>query len=444
MNGFALLFVILVAVLFIVVTASVFKWHPFISLLLASLGVGLFSGLSTEVIIKEITVGFGSLLGSIGIVVVLGGIIGVFLERSGAVNRLGDFMLGLSGGKYPVMTLSVLGAVLGIPVFCDSGFIVLVSLAKVLSVKSGIKLPVMTLALSSGLYATHTLVPPTPGPLAAAGNLGASDMLGLVILTGMAVAIPSVMAAYLYARKVGVSLTVDLKNITDGPMVNNSTTSLGLALSILLVPLSLISISSALKLANYTGLGAEVFYFLGHPVLALLVGVVIAWSGIRSVENKTDWMQQGIVQSGPILLLTGCGGAFGAVLKATPLSDMLATAIQGSQATGITFLFITFIVAALLKTAQGSTTSSMVITSSLLSPFAPLAGFDTPMELCLLVSAVGSGGMVVSHANDSYFWVVSQFSGFNLKEGYRGMTGITLVQGLAAFACVVLFYVIVS
>ena len=442
MPGTNIIGILILSIGFIILTSTKFQWHPFFSLLGACILVGLLSQMPLKTIAKEISHGFGSLLGSVGLVVVLGSILGSFLERSGMVNQLGENLMRLYRGRYPSLTMSALGTLLGIPVFCDSGFLVLVSLAKNISLQTNTRFPVISLSLASGLYASHNLVPPTPGPIAAAGNLGASSHLGIIILTGFVVAIPTVMLAYLYALRVGKKLESNLEISPNPNIPSTPSHPFWLPYTVILLPLFFITTSSLLALGEWQGPGLEIFHFLGHPLLALLVGIIVAALFSKTKENKKVWVQEGISQAGPIVLLTGCGGAFGSILKATSLSEVIAASIEGSHATGITFLCIAFAIAAVFKTAQGSSTSSLVITSALLSPLAPLAGFESPFSLALLVSAIGAGSMMVSHANDSYFWVVSQFSGMNLKNSYLGISGISLVQGLTAMATVILLHVV--
>lgn len=156
--------------------------------------------------------------------------------------------------------------------------------------------------------------------------------------------------------------------------------------------------------------------------------------------HLTGWVGEGLQQAGPVLILTGAGGAFGAVLKATPIANLVQSWLTGDQSSGGILLQVSFLVAALLKTSQGSTTSAMVITSSLVAPVLATAGFDSALELSLFVTVIGGGAMVVSHTNDSYFWVITQFSGLPLRDAYRGFTVVTLLQGITTLFFVLLIY----
>lgn len=438
--------ILLLAVVFIVVSSARWHWHPFLSLLTASIGVGIAARIPAHKVIEEIVKGFGSVIGSIGIVVVLGSIVGVLLERSGAIAQLGAWMLARLGKRRPSLILTVLGTLLGIPVFCDSGFIVLVSLAKSLSKRTNTPFPVMSLSLATGLYASHTLVPPTPGPIAAAGTLGVSNELGLVILVGILVSIPVSLVAHWAAVRIGARTKFDesVFKETHTPVDVQPRAPVALALTLIVMPLLFITIASLTTIMNFSGVVVDVVQFLGHPVIALLITVFAGMISIRTSEPKLEWVQQGVVQSGSIILLTGCGGAFGAVIRATPLTATLTDLMQGTGASGIVFLLIAFSVTAMLKTAQGSSTSAIVIASALLTGFAGDSGFVTPLQLSLLVAAIGAGAMTVSHANDSYFWVISQFTGLALREGYRSITIITFVQGVTALLATILLYILMT
>lgn len=441
-----LLFAIIgLALVFIIFSTSVLKLHPFLSLLLASLGVGLAVKMPVRQVVETISSGFGSLMGYIGLVVVLGSIIGVVLEKSGAAHRIADLVLKAMGSKRPALAMSVIGLIVGIPVFCDSGFIILSGINRALASRSEASKTALSVALASGLYTAHTLIPPTPGPIAAAGNLGAASHLGTVILVGLVVSVPVVLVAYAYASWLGRKRSDSFQAAQQAPEAVAGpvhTVSLLRALAPILVPIVLISLASVVPFLSLPEAWEAAISFLGLPLVALLIGVFLCVFLLPRWESTyvTGWVGEGIQQAGPILILTGAGGAFGAVLKATPISALVSQWITSAQHTGAYVLLIGFLIAAILKTAQGSTTSALVITSSMLAPLMATVGFDSPMELSLLVITIGSGAMVVSHANDSFFWVVSQFSDMPVKDAYRGFTIVTLLQGLTGLLMTLLLF----
>jgi gluconate:H+ symporter, GntP family len=436
-----LIILVLLTIVFIVVTGAYLKWHPFFSLLLASLGFGLLSGQPLATLIGTITNGFGSLIGAIGLIVVLGSILGVALEESGAVEQLGQALYARAG-KRPSLGIAFLGMVLGIPVFCDSGFIVLVSLSRSLAASTHTSVSAMNLSLAGGLYTTHTLVPPTPGPVAAAGNLGALDSLGLIILLGLLVSVPVIMVIYYFTRYIGKSLDQQMQ--TEQPVTEDNAQCISSliysAILLLVLPVLLIASASALQYAGIEFTFKPLVLFFGNPVMALLISVILAFILFRSNSQTLTYVTKGIYQAGPIVLLTGCGGALGAVLKSSALTNVINDWAQSHSIAGVGFILTGFFLSALLKTAQGSSTSALVIVSTMLAPLAAAAGFTGGLSLALLVLGIGAGAMTVSHANDSYFWVVSQFSGLDLRSAYRGITVMTLLQGFTALTMVLMLY----
>jgi len=440
LTGIPLLLVIFSAILFIVLSSSIGKLHPFVALLLASFGVGIFVGMPLSEIVKAINNGFGGLMGYIGLIVVMGSIIGIILEKSGAAFRIADLILKMVGKKRPALAMSLIGAVVSIPVFCDSGFIILNGLNNALAKKTNVKKATLALALASGLYTTHTLIPPTPGPIAAAGNIGAADYLGTIMLMGLVVSIPTLFVSWWFAKQKGQHIeTISTNSMEE---LNPEMPSALKSILPILLPILLIANASLIKFLKWENSLTDILLFLGNPLVALLIGMLLAFSLFKKWDKThlTDWIGEGIKLAGPILIITGAGGAFGGVLKATPLANLVKSWVAGGQFSGSIFLIITFLIAALLKTSQGSSTNALVITSSMLAPLMTTMGFDTPIELALVVMALGGGAMTISHANDSYFWVVSQFSGIEMKDAYRSYTLMTGIQGLVVLVFTLLLF----
>jgi GntP family gluconate:H+ symporter len=442
LTGIPLLLLIFGAIIFIVVASSVWKVHPFIALMLATFGVGLGVGMPLADVLKNVNSGFGGLMAYIGLIVVIGSIIGIILEKSGAAMRIAELILKLVGERRPALALSLIGATVSVPVFCDSGFIILSGLNGAIARKTGASKATLALALASGLYTTHTLIPPTPGPIAAAGNIGASDYLGIIMLTGFLVSIPTLLVAWWFARWKGLSIPTE--DILEPEASGENLPSAFKSLLPILLPIGLIAIGTVIQFQKLEGPLADWLLFFGNPLVALFLGMLVAFPLFPSFDKKhlTDWIGEGIKLAGPILIITGAGGAFGGVLKATPIKEMVAAWVEGGAFSGSVFLLIAFLIAALLKTAQGSSTNALVITSSLLAPLVIPLGFDTPFELALLVMALGGGAMTVSHANDSYFWVVSQFSGIEMKDAYRSYTLMTGLQGLVVLTMALLLFLL--
>jgi GntP family gluconate:H+ symporter len=440
LTGIPLLLAIIAAIVLIIVLSARLGVHPLLSLLSATLFLGLVAGMPLSGLITAINEGFGGLMGYIGLIVVFGSIIGYILEKSGAAHRLAIALLSSVGKGRPALTMSAIGAITSIPVFCDSGFIILSGLNDAVARQSGVKKGVLALSLSAGLYTTHTLVPPTPGPIAAAGNLGAADYLGTIMLLGLLVALPTMLVAVFLAKRLGQRL--ELPELVKEAPETDTLPSLGRSVLPILLPILLIAAGSVLKLLGYDGPGKSVLLFLSHPLIALMLGTVAAlWLMPKwDSAHLSGWIGEGIKLAGPILIITGAGGAFGGVLKATPVAELVEGSLGSGGYAGAGVLVVAFLIAAFLKTAQGSSTNALVITSSLLAPVALQLGMESPVELSLLVLSIGGGAMTVSHANDSYFWVVTQFSGMEMREAYRSFTLVTAAQGLTVLVGVLVLY----
>ncbi|MDQ0160979.1 GntP family gluconate:H+ symporter [Bacillus alveayuensis] len=449
MQGGLLFLVILLGVGFIIFASAKLKLHPFLSLLLAAFLVGVLAGLPLTDVVDAVNNGFGGLMGYIGLVIVAGTIIGTILERSGAALKMAEVVLRVVGEKRPQFAMSLIGAIVSIPVFCDSGYVILSSLKKALAKRAKVALASMSVALATGLYATHTLVPPTPGPIAAAGNIGASNYLGTIILIGIIVAIPTILVGYIWAVKVASKIEVEGEDNTSldyDEIVKGFGTlpSAWKSFAPIVLPIMLIGLGSVIKFFGWTGTFANILLFFGQPVVALLIGVLIAFTLMPKLneETLTGWIGDGIKDASNILLITGAGGAFGSVIKATPVADLIQGIADGGLLNGAFILLIPFIVAAALKTAQGSSTAALVVTSTLIAPVLPEMGIEGQVPLALVVMAVGAGAMAVSHVNDSYFWVVTQFSGMKVTDAYKAQTAATLLQGVTALVFTMILWVI--
>jgi GntP family gluconate:H+ symporter len=433
-----LVILLLLSVVFIIVATTKLKLHPFLALLISAFGYGVFCGkMSLADVVKSVNSGFGGTIGYIGIVILAGSVIGTFLEKSGGAFKLAESTLKLVGRKNVPLAMSIIGYIVSIPVFCDSGFVILSSLGRGLSRKAKISLATSAVALSLGLYATHTMVPPTPGPIAAAGLLKAD--LGLVILWGLLVSLIALAAGWLFAVKFAGRVYINPESESEesspqelavqGPSAIKSVIPI-------LLPIVLIVLRSVGNLdAQPFGAGnAAVFIsFVGQPVVALLVGVFFALLLPKKLTTEmlstSGWVGQAVVAAATIIIITGCGGAFGKVLQNSGISDVVKGYLGKSAGLSI---WLPFIIAAALKTAQGSSTVAIITTAGIVGPLLGALGLEAPTARALAVVAIGAGSMVVSHANDSYFWVVTGLSKMSVKDGYKLQTLGTLVEGVAA------------
>lgn len=445
-EGIWLVTVLAVSVLFIILGTTRLKLHPFISLLLASYIAGALAGLPVNKIASVIAEGFGSIMAYIGIVIVLGTIIGTILEKSNAAVKLAEIVLKVVGKRFPGLAMSIIGYIVSIPVFCDSAFVILSSLKRSLVHKTGKPSVTLSIALATGLYATHTFVPPTPGPIAAAGNLGLNDQLGLVILFGLFVGLFAMLTGWLWAGFIGKKYRTSEDNPDEFTAVTQDIRLPSSVLSLLpiIVPIILIALRSVAAYPSHpfgTGWAASAFSFSGEPVNALLIGFLLSLLLFPQFnrETLTGWIGDGISAAAPILLITGAGGAFGTILKETQIGTTIGDMLAG-YSLGI---FLPFIIAAAFKTAQGSSTVALVATSALIAPLLAGIGLDSLYGKVLAVMAIGAGAMTVSHANDSYFWVVTQFSGMDVKTGYKAHTTASLIQGVASMILIYLISLVV-
>lgn len=445
-----MLFVIIaISVLLVVLLTAVLKVHPFLSLLIGAFFIGIVSGMPLLDVVESVNDGFGGLMKGIGIVIVAGTIIGVILEKSGAAYRMAEVVLRVIGDKKPQLAMSIIGFIVSIPVFCDSGYIILSSLKKALAKRAKVAIASMAVALATGLYATHTLVPPTPGPIAAAGNIGAENHLGTIILIGLFVAIPATIVGYFWAVKVASKIEVpediedsglDYDEIVEtfGEMPSTFKAFLPIVL-----PIVLIGLGSVAALSDSSHGFMTFLQFLGSPSVALLFGVFAAFLLLPKLNEETmsGWIGEGLTSAAPILLITGAGGAFGKVIANSGVADLISEMNWDAFVGSALFLLIPFFIAAALKTAQGSSTAALVITSTLVAPLLPSMGIEGAIPLALVVMAIGAGAMTVSHVNDSFFWVITEFSGMKVTDAYKAQTIATLLQGVTTILVTMILWV---
>jgi GntP family gluconate:H+ symporter len=425
---------LLFAVVFIVVLTTKLKVHPFLALLIISIAYALFAGMPYKEIIVAINDGFGGTLGKIGLIIVLGVIIGAFLENTGGAYSIAEKVLKLIGSKRVPTAMGIIGYIVSIPVFADSGFMLLHPLNKSLSKKARISLAGAAIALGLGLMASHTMVPPTPGPIAAAGILQAN--LGLVIAFGLPISIVALSVALVFASKYASKTYIDpdLKGSESvAPLEQTREEAPGFFKSSvpIIVPIILIVCKSVL-IVDGNEEPSFVFgliSFLGEPVIALLIGVFLCLLLPKRLHldmlSSSGWVGKAIKDAASIIMITGAGGIFGTVLQMSGIAEVLGGTLKELNI-GI---FLPFLLAAALKTAQGSSTVALITTASILAPMMSSLGFDSEVQKALVVVAIGTGSAMMSHANDSFFWVVTQMSGMNVKTGYRLFGLGTVVLG---------------
>lgn len=455
-----------IATIVVIVLAT--RLDAFIALLVAAVVTGVVAGQDLLSLVDAITTGFGNTLASIGIVIGLGVGIGKILEVSGAADSLARAFLRAFGQGREPWAMGTVGSLVSIPVFCDSGYVIMNPLARSIArVKRG-GYVTLALALGCGMTLTHHMVPPTPGPLAATGILGAD--IGAVILTGLIFTVILLPVVVIYARWIGPKLepvlnaavkhdvygsvtatsagtgstmgtggTVDTitgdDDAAEAP-ATNSAKKPGAFLGFLplIVPLLLIvanTVSTAIDKNAQGALAGDAYEpsawvaplaFLGNPVIALIIGLILAvYTLLPRVTPRSQvqsWLADGAASAGLILLITGAGGAFGNVLTESGVGDALAEAIASIS---LPALLVPFIIATLVRIAQGSGTVAMITAASVSAPLVAPLGLD-PL---VAVMACTAGSMVFSYFNDSYFWVVTRFAGLDGINAIKGWSGIT-------------------
>ena len=455
MSGFGLIIAFVIAVIVMIVAISKFKIHPFLSIMGVALLLGLIAGIPLTNVTKEdgtvvlglanvIGAGFSGTFTSIGIVIILGALIGTILEATGAAFKLADMVIKLIGPKHPDIAMLIMGWVVSIPVFCDSGFVILNPIRKALVKRTQFSSVALTVCLSGGLYASHVFIPPTPGPIAAANTLGVGNNLLLVMGLGALVSIPALIAVYFYAKYIGKKVKSDDEAdavAKDGEIIKTYEQIVAeygrlpngwLALSPIIVPILLMALGSIASMAKWTGSLFSISSFLGTPIIALAAGTLFGiWllGDTKNMKNFYKITDNTLRTVGPILFVTAAGGVLGKVIAVSGMVQYITANASFLQTMGI---FFPFILAAVLKSAQGSSTVAITTTAGILAPILGVLGLDSTVLIALTVMAIGAGAMTVSHANDSYFWVVTNFGAMTPEKGYKTQTMVTLVEGIAA------------
>lgn len=441
MTGLPLIIVFVLAIVVMIVAISKFKVHPFLSIMAVSLILALVAGIPLVDIANVIGAGFSGTFSSIGIVIILGALIGSILEQTGAALKLADMVIKVVGKKNPELAMELMGWVVSIPVFCDSGFVILDPIRRALVRRTGTSSVAMTVALSAGLYISHVFIPPTPGPIAAANTLGIGDNLLLVMGMGVLASILPLIAGLVYAKFIGKKVK-SADEVADNGLVTKTYEELVAeygnlpngfnALAPILVPIVLMALGSISSMAGWTGFGADLCTFLGKPVIALMVGTVFGVIQLATAKKMGNFYQitnDTLKTTGPILFVTAAGGVLGKVIASSDMVNYITANAGALEAVGILFPFL---LAAILKSAQGSSTVAITTTAGILAPLMGALGLDTPALAALTVMAIGAGAMTVSHANDSYFWVVTNFGEMTPEQGYKTQTVMTLVLGIAS------------
>jgi Gnt-I system low-affinity gluconate transporter len=421
------------------------KLHAFVALIIGSLVIGVGAGMPFAEVLEAVTTGVGSTLAAIAVLVGLGAMFGQMLEVSGGIEALADALVGRFGERNAQWSLLAVGFVVAIPVFFDVAFIVLISLVYGLTERTNRPIVYYALPLLAGLAVTHAFIPPTPGPIAVAGLIGAD--LGWVVVLGIAVGLPSaIVAGPLYARAIAkhVPATVPEYMHVAERKPGRSLPPVSLIVTLIGIPLSLIlgSTVAGTTLSEDHAL-RTVLGFIGHPMIALLVTTVLSFWLLGTRSGYSAQEVQGIATkalepAGIVILVTSAGGVLKQVLIDSGVGQVFADALMAAN---LPPLLLAFLAAAAVRLMQGSATVAMLTAAGLVAALLGDVAFSEPM-LALLVIAISAGATIGSHVNDSGFWLVNRYLGLDVPDTLKtwtvtttliALTAITLILALSVF-----------
>ncbi|MFD3911544.1 GntP family permease [Streptomyces sp. NPDC058603] len=455
----------IVLLLFLIIKV---RLQPFVALLGVSIAVGLAAGLSvTELFgtvqksaaVSMIETGMGGILGHVAIIIGLGTMLGAILEVSGGAEVLSARLLNLFGEKRAPLAMGVTGVVFGIPVFFDVGIFVLAPIVYAAAKRSGKSILLYAMPLLAGLSMTHAFLPPHPGPVAAAGLFKVD--LGWVILMGVIVGVPAVLAAWAYAAWIGKRLFVDVpqdmveaaeeakaavaaEQRASGVTPRETPVALGTVLAIIGTPLILILLATFSSIALDPSTGRSVIEFFGHPFVALTIALLLAYYllGIRrgwSRKSLETVSTASLKPVGNILLVVGAGGVFGAVLKGSGIADALADTFND---VGLPVILLAWLISVVLRVAQGSATVAIVTTAGIVVPL--VEGQDlSQAHLALIIMAISAGSIFASHVNDGGFWMVAKYFGISERDTLKSWTVLETVLSVAGFVVAALLSLVI-
>ena len=418
-----------------------FKIKPFLTLLIASFLFGIFLKIDILETLYLISKGFFSIVLIIGPIIIIGTVLGKFLNETGTSKKMVNTFISYFGIDNIPLSLNLIGLIISIPVFCDAAFILMSSIVKDLSKITKKNIILLSVCLATGLYSAHVFIPPTPGPIAASAIINAD--IGLLFLIGIVVGIIVSISGYVWMK----FLFKKEFKINPGEIKYHDFTSDRSIVSFLpvIVPILLISTSTIIK---YPKLDInklpflKIFEIIGKPEIALLIGFIMTLIFLKKdeIQSTPQWIIKSLKNSFGILLITGAGGALGYIIRESGIIDNLNLNI----ATGLASIFSVFILATIIKTIQGSSTVAIVTTCAITAPILQSIGMTSELEKVILIISIGSGAMTISHVNDSYFWVVTKYSNIEMNDVLKYFSSATLIQGLTGLVLSIFIFIFLN
>ena len=418
-----------------------FKIKPFLTLLIASFLSGIFLKIDILDTLYLIYKGFFSIVLIIGPIIIIGTVLGKFLNETGTSKKMVNTFISYFGIDNIPLSLNLIGLIISIPVFCDAAFILMSSIVKDLSRITKKNIILLSVCLATGLYSAHVFIPPTPGPIAASAFINAD--IGLLFLIGIVVGIIVSISGYVWMK----FLFKKEFKINPGEIKSHDFTSDRSIVSFLpvIVPILLISTSTIIK---YPKLDInelpflKIFEIIGKPEIALLIGFIMTLIFLKKdeIQSMPQWIIKSLKNSFGILLITGAGGALGFIIRESGIIDNLNLNI----ATGLASIFSVFILATIIKTIQGSSTVAIVTTCAITAPILQSIGMTSELEKVILIISIGSGAMTISHVNDSYFWVVTKYSNIEMNDVLKYFSSATLIQGLTGLVLSIFIFIFLN
>lgn len=418
-----------------------FKIKPFLTLLIASFLSGIFLKIDILETLYLIYKGFFSIVLIIGPIIIIGTVLGKFLNETGTSKKMVNSFISYFGIDNIPLSLNLIGLIISIPVFCDAAFILMSSIVKDLSRITKKNIILLSVCLATGLYSAHVFIPPTPGPIAASAIINAD--IGLLFLIGIVVGIIVSISGYVWMKFL-FKKEFKIKSVEIKSHDFTSDRSIVSFLPVI-VPILLISTSTIIK---YPKLDInklpflKIFEIIGKPEIALLIGFIMTLIFLKKdeIQSTPQWIIKSLKNSFGILLITGAGGALGYIIRESGIIDNLNLNI----ATGLASIFSVFILATIIKTIQGSSTVAIVTTCAITAPILQSIGMTSELEKVILIISIGSGAMTISHVNDSYFWVVTKYSNIEMNDVLKYFSSATLIQGLTGLVLSIFIFIFLN